>query len=174
MLDDTVNLSYNFIDKEICNSVTDWMIKNENHFLKSPQVNTKHMPIQHIKDIDQVMYNYIIENIYNKIKNKIELNYNFKFLEHAFYLQIWDDGAYHNPHNDLYDNMNMSAVIYLNNDFNGGILSFVRKNINISPKTGLLTFFNGRDELNIHTVHQVSNGKRCTVGSFWYQDETVV
>jgi len=81
----------------------------------------------------------------------------------------WSAGSYGSLHIDDQNPepfISYSTVIYLNEDFNGGVLNFVKNDISIKPKTGLLAAFAGGFE-NMHEVTLITKGVRYTLGSFW-------
>jgi len=93
----------------------------------------------------------------------------------GYHTQKWEPGAYARPHSDNtnidgspspFERSRYAAFLYLNEDFDGGILRFVKQKIEIAPKTGMLAAFSGGFE-NIHEVTLIKKGVRYTIGSFW-------
>lgn len=93
----------------------------------------------------------------------------------GFHTQKWEPGAYARPHSDNTDEMGnfgafersrYASFLYLNDNFSGGILRFVKQGISIDPKSGLLASFSGSFE-NMHEVTLLTDGVRYTIGSFW-------
>lgn len=93
----------------------------------------------------------------------------------GYHTQKWEPGAFARPHSDntdeegnpsAFERSRYAAFIYLNEDFDGGVLNFVKNNISIKPKTGLLAAFAGGFE-NMHEVTLITKGIRYTLGSFW-------
>ncbi len=61
----------------------------------------------------------------------------------------------------------ISTLLYLNNDFSGGDLSFPDQNIKIHPAAGTFVFFEGSQDLT-HEVEMVQSGHReALVGFCW-------
>lgn len=93
----------------------------------------------------------------------------------GYHTQKWEPGAYARKHSDNTDEHGNSgaftrsryaAFLYLNEDFDGGLLQFPDKNISISPKVGMLAAFDGGFN-NMHEVTMITKGTRYTIGSFW-------
>jgi hypothetical protein len=65
------------------------------------------------------------------------------------------------------EDYHMAALIYLNDDFVGGEISFPTHNLEIKPKKGDLVVFPGN--LNYaHKVNPITDGDRYTI-PFWFQ-----
>lgn len=93
----------------------------------------------------------------------------------GYHTQKWEPGAYARIHSDNTDEKGNSgpfarsryaAFLYLNDDFEGGLLNFPSQNITIQPKIGMLAAFDGGFE-NMHEVTMITKGVRYTLGSFW-------
>jgi hypothetical protein len=63
-----------------------------------------------------------------------------------------------------------SGLLYLNDEYEGGILEFPREKFSIKPKTGTFIFFKGSHDLP-HGVSKVEKGKRNTIVSFFWPAE---
>ena len=93
----------------------------------------------------------------------------------GYHTQKWEPGAYARIHSDNTDAEGNSGAftrsryagfLYLNDDFEGGLLRFPDKNIEIKPQAGLLAVFDGGFN-NMHEVSLIESGVRYTIGSFW-------
>lgn len=93
----------------------------------------------------------------------------------GYHTQKWEPGAYARIHSDNTDEKGNSgafarsryaAFLYLNDDFEGGLLQFPGQQISIKPRTGMLAAFDGGFN-NMHEVTLISDGVRYTLGSFW-------
>lgn len=92
----------------------------------------------------------------------------------SWHSQRWAPGAFANMHSDNTSNEGVSGAftrsryatfLYLNDDFEDGVLNF-KHGLTIVPKTGtLVTFAGGFD--NMHEVTTVKKSIRYTLGSFW-------
>lgn len=93
----------------------------------------------------------------------------------GYHTQKWEPGAYARKHSDNTDEHGKSgaftrsryaAFLYLNDDFEGGLLQFPDQDISIQPKVGMLAAFDGGFN-NMHEVTLITSGVRYTIGSFW-------
>ena len=93
----------------------------------------------------------------------------------GYHTQKWEPGAYARKHSDNTDEHGHSgaftrsryaAFLYLNDDFEGGMLQFPDQDINLKPKVGMLAAFDGGFN-NMHEVSLITSGVRYTLGSFW-------
>jgi hypothetical protein len=93
----------------------------------------------------------------------------------GYHTQKWEPGAFARMHSDNTDEHGNSGAftrsryagfLYLNDDFDGGLLKFPDQNIEIEPKTGMLAVFDGGFN-NMHEVSLITKGVRYTIGSFW-------
>lgn len=98
-----------------------------------------------------------------------------KVVQIGYHTQKWEPGAYARLHSDNTDEHGNSgpfersryaAFLYLNEDFEGGLLKFPSHEITIPPKSGLLAAFAGGFK-NMHEVSMITKGVRYTLGSFW-------
>lgn len=102
-----------------------------------------------------------------------------KIVEIGYHTQKWEPGAFARKHSDNtdehgnpspFERSKYAAFIYLNDNFEGGLLKFPDQNIEISPKVGLLAVFDGGYN-NMHEVSLITKGVRYTIGSFWDDKE---
>ena len=93
----------------------------------------------------------------------------------GYHTQKWEPGAYARIHSDNTDEHGVSGAftrsryagfLYLNDDFEGGLLKFPDQNLEIQPKVGMLAVFDGGFD-NMHEVSLITSGVRYTIGSFW-------
>jgi hypothetical protein len=93
----------------------------------------------------------------------------------GYHTQKWEPGAYARIHSDNTDAEGKSGAftrsryagfLYLNDDFEGGLLKFPDQNISIKPEVGMLAVFDGGFN-NMHEVSLIESGVRYTIGSFW-------
>jgi hypothetical protein len=93
----------------------------------------------------------------------------------GYHTQKWEPGAYARKHSDNTDENGKSGAftrsryagfLYLNDNFEGGLLKFSDHNIEIQPKAGMLAVFDGGFN-NMHEVSLITSGVRYTIGSFW-------
>ena len=93
----------------------------------------------------------------------------------GYHTQKWEPGAYARKHSDNTDEHGKSgaftrsryaAFLYLNDEFEGGMLQFPDQDIRLQPKVGMLAAFDGGFN-NMHEVTLITSGVRYTIGSFW-------
>jgi hypothetical protein len=93
----------------------------------------------------------------------------------GYHTQKWEPGAYARVHSDNTDAEGNSGAftrsryagfLYLNDNFEGGLLKFPGQNIEIKPQVGMLAVFDGGFN-NMHEVSLIESGVRYTIGSFW-------
>jgi hypothetical protein len=93
----------------------------------------------------------------------------------GYHTQKWEPGAYARKHSDNTDAEGNSGAftrsryagfLYLNDNFEGGLLKFPDQDLEIQPKVGMLAVFDGGFN-NMHEVSMITSGVRYTIGSFW-------
>ena len=93
----------------------------------------------------------------------------------GYHTQKWEPGAYARIHSDNTDAEGKSGAftrsryagfLYLNDNFEGGLLKFPGQDLEIQPKVGMLAVFDGGFS-NMHEVSLIESGVRYTIGSFW-------
>ena len=93
----------------------------------------------------------------------------------GYHTQKWEPGAYARIHSDNTDAEGKSGAftrsryagfLYLNDNFEGGLLKFPGQDLEIQPKVGMLAVFDGGFN-NMHEVTLIESGVRYTIGSFW-------
>jgi len=98
-----------------------------------------------------------------------------KVVQIGYHTQKWEPGAYARLHSDNtdehgnfgpFERSRYAAFLYLNDNFEGGLLKFPDRDVEIKPQTGLLAAFNGSHN-NMHEVTMITKGVRYTLGSFW-------
>jgi len=98
-----------------------------------------------------------------------------KICKIGYHTQKWEPGAYARVHSDNTDDKGNSGAftrsryagfLYLNDDFEGGLLKFPGQDIEIKPQAGMLAVFDGGFN-NMHEVSLIESGVRYTIGSFW-------
>lgn len=93
----------------------------------------------------------------------------------GYHTQKWEQGAYARLHSDNtdekgntgpFERSRYAGFLYLNDDFEGGLLNFPSHNLTVKPEIGLLAVFAGGFK-NMHEVTMITKGTRYTLGSFW-------
>lgn len=120
------------------------------------------------------IFSEIKKNIINAVASVHDLDPK-TIVQIGYHTQKWEPGAYARIHSDNTDEKGntgpfarsrYAAFLYLNDDFEGGLLQFPDNDISLSPKVGLLAAFDGGFN-NMHEVTMITKGTRYTLGSFW-------
>jgi hypothetical protein len=93
---------------------------------------------------------------YNLDKNKYNLNLD------SVTIKAWNQGQSMGPHFDGQDgnkDLAFSLVTYINDDYEGGEISFPNHNVTIKPKAGSLIMFPSQEPY-IHEVKPITSGTR--------------
>ena len=115
----------------------------------------------------------IDDPITNKVKGYLEDRVNIKLYHRWTQLQIWpvDSISPRHIHDDpRAGDANYTSMLYLNDDFDGGI--FHTDDIQIKPVPGRLTLFNGREVY--HGVSTILNKPRYCIIFWWNVEESFV
>ena len=123
-------------------------------------------PLTFRKDWD---INPYIDKYKNIVKGVIEAEYPVRLLSRSAKIAEWTKNDIYDLHiNDLgiNDFNNISATIYLNDDFEGGEYHFPVQNKTFTPKIGDLIIFPGNMYYN-HIISKVTSGSRYTI-PLWY------
>jgi hypothetical protein len=124
--------------------------------------------------LDPDIFSKIKEGIINAVASVHDLDPK-TIVQIGYHTQKWEPGAFARVHSDNTDEEGNSgpfersryaAFLYLNDDFDGGMLRFPDHDLSIKPKTGLLAAFDGGHN-NMHEVTLITKGIRYTLGSFW-------
>lgn len=117
-----------------------------------------------------------------KIKNHIIKLRELNVPLYADTLQLvrWVPGNIQHPHADSehedgsphpYPWRDYASIIYLNDDYEGGVIYFPQHDLELKPKPGTMVTFPGTTEY-MHGVTELTSGERYTVASFWTLDST--
>jgi len=122
----------------------------------------------------------ILIGIRNKIRDHIINIRNLNVSLYSDTLQIvrWLPGNEQHPHADSenpdgsphpYPWREHASIVYLNDEFDGGVTYFPELNVDSKPTPRTLVTFPGTKEY-MHGVTKVDNGRRYTIASFWTTD----
>lgn len=94
-----------------------------------------------------------------------ELFFNKKLSQSNLHTLIWNEGTSFPLHSDYREEhaykRDYVGLIYLNQNFEGGVLKIPKLNVTIKPKTGLFVCFRGGDYM--HEVTPILKGKRYVI-----------
>ena len=130
------------------------------------EINNENLPSTFFSDIKQGIIK-AVASVHDTDSSKI--------VQIGYHAQKWEPGAYARIHSDntdeqgnpsAFERSRYAGFLYLNDDFEGGLLNFPKNDITIAPETGMLAVFSGGYE-NMHEVTLIEKGLRYTLGSFW-------
>lgn len=95
------------------------------------------------------------------------------YLPNVFDVKIYKPGALMGRHFDLFPQAGnktiLSAVIYLNDEYEGGELYFDQQDIRIKPEAGCVVFFPSTEDFTHASLEIISGQKEC-VPLFFYEN----
>lgn len=158
-----------------------------NEFIKGGPANYAVSPINPIMDYSPAthwdQHNIIVDlltSIGIMMQEMVSMTYNKKFVMQTLFYSAMMPGAENKLHFDnhylseddiikakAHNHDDRAALLYLNADYEGGILNFPNQNWSIKPKPGTFIFFEG-DETIPHEVTKVTSGIRNNFLSFLY------
>jgi hypothetical protein len=114
------------------------------------------------------------DDLEDKFKKAAEMMIGGPAFKISFHSQKWIPGAYARFHSDnsydgkasAFERSRYAGFLYLNDEFEGGLLNFENHPITIKPEKGMFAFFDGGHS-NTHEVTPIFKADRYTVGSFW-------
>jgi prolyl 4-hydroxylase len=179
----TVN---NFLTPEECNKILNFVKSVEPwenggaEFWVNRTLNARSIYANHNPEIGKLLYD-IREKVAESIKSLYQLPNIYPDL---FQVVRWFPGMEQPPHADDMTNAKSEnensldwfahreygAIIYLNDNYNGGHTYYPNHNFDIKPEAGKLAVHPGNPE-HLHGVTKVSDEIRYTLASFWTQDK---
>jgi hypothetical protein len=94
-------------------------------------------------------------------------------LPERFEIKVYDTGTDMGAHYDRHPFPNnetiLSAVIYLNDDYEGGELHFHNQDITIKPEAGTVIFFPSTEDFT-HSSKKIESGKKHAIPLFFYKN----
>lgn len=186
---DKIHIIENFISPDTCKFLTDLFNQflqdtPHNKFIKGGPSGYGVNPIDFIAEYtDYPLYNVgldLINNIGVSMAEAVSLTYNEKFVIKTLFYSAMFPGAENKLHMDnhyiteddklktrKYEYNDRAVLLYLNDQYTGGVLNFPNQNFSITPKPGTLIFFEG-DYSVPHEVTKVESGIRNNLISFMY------
>jgi len=129
----------------------------------------------HSKEIGEYLY-----GLREKIGNEIIKHYGIeKIYPDLTQIVRWYPGQEQHPHaddmtnvedTDWFHHRHFGAILYLNDDYDGGETYYPDHGVSISPEAGMLAVHPG-DTDHMHGVTKIENKIRYTIASFWTKDE---
>jgi len=95
----------------------------------------------------------------------------FPGMEQSPHADDMTDAMEHEKHLvEWFNHREYGAIIYLNNDYEGGHTYYPHHNFDIAPEVGKLAVHPG-DPNHLHGVTKIEGGVRYTLASFWTRDK---
>lgn len=125
--------------------------------------------------IDKPEVYAILKEAIDRVQKEIEFHFGRPLENNSAGIRRWDVGEFQPLHADGEDPegnpneafiVDYGAVIYLNDDYEGGHIYFPEHNVDFKPKAGTLVFFPSNN-MYIHGVREITKGVRYTSPSFW-------
>jgi Rps23 Pro-64 3,4-dihydroxylase Tpa1-like proline 4-hydroxylase len=138
--------------------------------------------VRFIEDIEDEKIKKIIEesekNTYLEIIGNYAKNLNLRIEKLTWMRRLelvkWKYSQGLDPHRDGHKvipdepEFSLSTLIYLNDEYSGGEISFPEYDLSIKPKAGELVIFPSYFLHEVKQVHEISNGRsRCTMPMFY-------
>lgn len=163
----------NFIKKEdinfILSSIDDSISWGSNSMAGIPDKVTNNLYVEKPK------IHSILKEAIDRVQKEIEFHFGRPLEINSAGIRRWDVGEFQPLHADGEDPeghpneafiVDYGAVIYLNDDYEGGEIYFPEHNIDFKPKAGTLIFFPSNN-MYVHGVRAITKGTRYTTPSFW-------
>jgi len=170
-----------FASKEDCDYFTDFLNKSlrKNYPLRTTPLNKK----KYIEDPNYRHQKFIDDSLKIIIPYCKDV-YNFKgpLVREKCEFGIWSPNTSMPPHIDddysdsnntdkeEYNYIKFTALLYLNDDYQGGEIEFIDLNLKIKPEQGDLLIFKCDSLDTTHQVNTVIGSTRCTL-SLWLQSD---
>jgi hypothetical protein len=157
-------------------STTDGWGRSDHEFWDNRVINTPEINRLFGPEIDALVFDATM-----KVKDFITKEYNLEedIIPDIVSLCRWFPGMEQPPHADDMTNSDVKgfehrvfgAIIYLNDNYEGGKTFYPGHGIEITPKAGLLAVHPGDPE-HLHGVTKIEGTVRYTIASFWTYDTT--
>ncbi len=128
------------------------------------------------KDFDILKIVFTINHITNFVIKNYCSRYSIRepWLPNYFSIKKYIPGADMGPHVDSNDptdinHPTLSGVMYLNDDYEGGEISFPNQNITIKPEAGSVIIFPSYEPY-LHHPQKIIKGNKYMVPLFWYKE----
>ena len=157
-------------------STTDGWGRSDHEFWDNRVINTPEINRLFGPEIDALVFESTM-----KVKEFITKEYNLEedIIPDIVSLCRWFPGMEQPPHADDMTNSDVKgfehrvfgAIIYLNDNYDGGKTFYPGQGIEITPKAGSLAVHPGDPE-HLHGVTKIEGNVRYTIASFWTYDKT--
>lgn len=178
--DDIVEFK-DFLTQEECQSLVSYYKSGEDGWQKTCFYNSAVMdPIHPFnKNPDSLIGDSFFRELKGRLHVKAEEVAGRKLRNLSMSAHKWEVGAFAADHSDNTDldgtpnawqDNKFVTIIYLNDNYSGGHLTFTNHNLDIAPSAGsLIAFDPGFD--NLHGVSEITEGTRYTMLLSWDHDD---
>lgn len=107
----------------------------------------------------------LFTGVCTNIEKSLSILFNRNLLLKSYFYSHMKKGGKNSLHVDNYGEEyenDYSAILYLNDSYSGGVISFPEQDLNLKPKPGTLVAFIGTEELK-HEVQEVTDGDRVNI-----------
>lgn len=166
-----IQIVNDFISEELCADILKYL-KNTDEWVENPSFDNTDI----INIYGDISFNKeTLLGIMNLMQFEIESIHDFKLKPLSLYFIRWKEGSYLDYHSDNsslagkdtgFSHLKHAAMIYLNNDFDGGEIMFQRNEVSLKPVPRSFVAFNGGVD-NIHAVNEIKSGTRYAISTFW-------
>jgi len=181
---DKIHIVENFISAEECKYLINYFDKKSfpgpDPLIRFVSIANETVYFNMKYDNDAPEINHHVHNILDRIQEILSDTYGFDIeVSSSNYVDMskgsslpehTDMGGSSDPVNhtriDDDDKFEFSALVYLNDDFEGGYLNFPKEGFKVKTKPGTLVFFNGKEDLP-HEVTEILEGNRKNIASFY-------
>jgi prolyl 4-hydroxylase len=101
------------------------------------------------------------------------INYPIPYTPESLTIQKYTEGGFYLPHYDRMNRRIATFIIYLNDDFEGGMTFFPSMRIRIKPQKGKGFFFDYKDSDTLHAGQTVTKGNKFIITSWLEQKISV-
>jgi len=185
IIEDIADLDYRYANNEHAGSSTrlkPWGIWDygENKFCeKRYLLEEKHISEDDYYGKEQIsIYRRLDSSLSLALKHYSEVLYpfaknNIKGREQSIHILRYTDDGFLPAHQDQgVSSRVLSAVTYLNDDYEGGEIEFVNSNVRIKPPAGSIIFFPS-NFLYVHEVHKMTSGQRYAL-PYWFHNREII
>ena len=147
---------------------TDAIVANSRIKNYGGKITTKEIRDASIKALDQDLHKLFLKNI-DPIVQKYALANNIKInnLE-GYHLVKYEVGQFFKEHTDQTEEFprKISAVFYLNDNYDGGTITFPKLDVSFKPEERTLFVFPSTEEFS-HSADPIVSGTKYVIVGFW-------
>lgn len=160
-----IYIEQSFLDKETCDEIKDFVVDND-MWQSNENVKFWHNRVVNFSQLNKEISKNIISKIRTYIKNKYNVDYVYC---DTIDVVRWTPGLDQPVHMDACKGLeyrDFGSIIYLNDNFNGGLTYYPNKDFKVAPRVGTLVVHPGSEEYE-HGVTEIKDNTRYTIASFW-------